>query len=195
MIADRIFTEAVGRAGLQRAGARAARRFFLAGIVAGSVCPMGSDEQRGRLDHSGVYGAYIVAVPVLVTLTDRVEAKSVYLAGVGMTVVGHLLFGLYADGFWSAMAARALTGAGWAETYMTGLKLLADRVEGRLLSRATAEATPRASVSPVRCPLLVRISSRASADGARRSLWRASLPPSRRCSSAARRRVAADLGA
>ena len=44
------------------------------------------------------YGAYILAVPVLVTLTDRVEAKSVYLAGVGMTVVGHLLFGLYADG-------------------------------------------------------------------------------------------------
>jgi predicted MFS family arabinose efflux permease len=84
------------------------------------------------------YGAYIVAVPVLVTLTDRVDAKSVYLCGVGMTVVGHLLFGLYADGFWSAMAARALTGAGWAGTYMTGLKLLADRVEGRLLSRATA---------------------------------------------------------
>src|ERR1044072_6862934 len=58
------------------------------------------------------YGAYIVAVPVLVTLTDRIDAKSVYLSGVGMTVVGHLLFGLSADGFWSAMAARALTGAG-----------------------------------------------------------------------------------
>src|SRR3954451_6118436 len=84
------------------------------------------------------YGAYILAVPVLVTLTDRIDAKLVYLIGVAMTVAGHLLFGLLADGFWSAMAARALTGAGWAGTYMTGLKLLADRVEGRLMSRAVA---------------------------------------------------------
>jgi predicted MFS family arabinose efflux permease len=49
-----------------------------------------------------------------------------------------LLFGLLADGFWSALAARALTGVGWAGTYMTGLKLLADRVDGKLMSRATA---------------------------------------------------------
>ena len=62
------------------------------------------------------YAAYILAVPVLVTLTDRIDAKLVYLVGVAMTVAGHLLFGLLADGFWSAMAARALTGAGWAGT-------------------------------------------------------------------------------
>src|SRR3954466_6079331 len=84
------------------------------------------------------YGAYILAVPVLVTLTDRIDAKLIYLVGVMMTVAGHLLFGLLADGFWSAMIARALTGAGWAGTYMTGLKLLADSVEGKLMSRATA---------------------------------------------------------
>jgi predicted MFS family arabinose efflux permease len=52
--------------------------------------------------------------------------------------VGHALFALLADGFWSALAARALTGIGWAGTYMTGLKLLADKVEGKLLSRAAA---------------------------------------------------------
>jgi predicted MFS family arabinose efflux permease len=45
---------------------------------------------------------------------------------------------MWADGFWSALAARALTGAGWAGTYMTGLKLLADKVDARLMSRATA---------------------------------------------------------
>jgi predicted MFS family arabinose efflux permease len=84
------------------------------------------------------YGAYIVAVPVLVTLTDRVDPKLIYLSGVALTVVGHLLFGLLADGFWSALAARALAGIGWAGTYMTGLKLLADRVDGKLMSRATA---------------------------------------------------------
>jgi MFS family permease len=84
------------------------------------------------------YAAYTVAVPILVTLTDRVDAKRVYLAGVALTVVAHLSFALLADGFWSAVAARALAGVGWAGTYMTGLKLLADRVEGRLLARAVA---------------------------------------------------------
>ena len=39
------------------------------------------------------FGTYMVSVPVLVTLTDRVDAKRVYLFGVGCTVAGHLLFG------------------------------------------------------------------------------------------------------
>ena len=82
------------------------------------------------------YAAYLVAVPILVTLTDRIDAKLVYLFGVGCTVAGHLLFGMFADGFWSALATRALTGIGWAGTYMTGLKLLADQVDAKLMSRA-----------------------------------------------------------
>ncbi|MBI2225711.1 MAG: MFS transporter [Betaproteobacteria bacterium] len=82
------------------------------------------------------YAAYLVAVPILVTLTDRVDAKLVYLFGVGCTIAGHLLFGMLADGFWSALATRALTGIGWAGTYMTGLKLLADQVDAKLMSRA-----------------------------------------------------------
>lgn len=84
------------------------------------------------------YGAYILAVPVLVTLTDRIDARRVYLAGVAITVAGHALFAVLADGFWSAFVARALTGIGWAGTYMTGLKLLADKVDAKLMSRATA---------------------------------------------------------
>ena len=84
------------------------------------------------------YAAYLVSVPVLVTLTDRVDAKRVYLFGVACTVAGHVLFGLYADGFWSALATRALAGMGWAGTYMTGLKLLADRVDAKLMSRAVS---------------------------------------------------------
>ncbi len=87
---------------------------------------------------AGFYGAYMVSVPVLVTLTDRVDPKRVYLFGVAATVLGHLMFALLADGFWSALAMRALTGMGWAGTYMTGLKLLADRVDARMMSRATA---------------------------------------------------------
>ena len=84
------------------------------------------------------YGAYMLSVPVLVTLTDRFEAKSVYLFGVAATLVGHALFGTVVDGFWSAFWARALTGLGWAGTYMTGVKLLADQVDAKLMSRAVA---------------------------------------------------------
>jgi predicted MFS family arabinose efflux permease len=84
------------------------------------------------------YLAYMLSVPILVTLTDRIDAKRVYLFGVGCTVAGHGAFGLFADGFTSALLIRALTGIGWAGTYMTGVKLLADQVDKTLMSRAVA---------------------------------------------------------
>src|SRR5687768_2943286 len=84
------------------------------------------------------FGTYMVAVPVLVTLTDRVDAKRVYLFGVACSIAGHLAFGAFAEGFSSALATRALAGVGWAGTYMTGVKLLADQVDAKLMSRAVA---------------------------------------------------------
>jgi predicted MFS family arabinose efflux permease len=87
------------------------------------------------------YGSYMVSVPILLPLTDRIDPRRIYLFGVGLTIAGHLYFGFAADGFWSAIAGRALAGIGWAGTYMTGLKLLADRVDERMMSRAvTAHA-------------------------------------------------------
>ncbi len=84
------------------------------------------------------YAAYTVAVPFLVTLTDRVDPKKIYLFGVATTAAAHFAFVFVVDGFWSALAARALAGIGWAGSYMTGLKLLADRVEGPLMARAVS---------------------------------------------------------
>jgi predicted MFS family arabinose efflux permease len=84
------------------------------------------------------YAAYTLSVPVLVTLTDRVDARAVYLSGVALTIASHMGFAALAEGFWGAAVARALAGVGWAGTYMTGLKLLADRVEPTLMSRAVA---------------------------------------------------------
>ncbi|MCC6532897.1 MAG: MFS transporter [Burkholderiales bacterium] len=84
------------------------------------------------------YAAYTLAVPFLVTLTDRIDPKRIYLFGVLTTALGHLAFVYLVDGFWSALAARALAGVGWAGSYMTGLKLLADRVQGDLMSRAVS---------------------------------------------------------
>jgi len=93
-----------------------------------------------------------------------------------------LLFALLADGFWSALAARALTGIGWAGTYMTGLKLLADKVDEKQMSRATA-AMRRASGFRERCRLLLPASSPIHLAGARRSSSHASAPHWRASSS------------
>jgi predicted MFS family arabinose efflux permease len=112
--------------------------FFWPALLPGLVAPWGLTNGEAGWITAIFYGAYIVAVPVLVTLTDRVDAKRVYLAGVGMTVLGHAAFAVFADGFWSALMARALTGVGWAGTYMTGLRLLADVVDEKLMSRAAA---------------------------------------------------------
>ena len=94
-----------------------------------------SNSQAGWIT-SAFYAAYMICVPVLVTLTDRIDAKRVYLFGVACTTVAHFAFGALADGFWSALALRALAGVGWAGTYMTGLKLLADQVDAKMMSRA-----------------------------------------------------------
>jgi predicted MFS family arabinose efflux permease len=79
-----------------------------------------------------------VAVPVLVSLTDRLPAKRVYLLSVLLTAAAHFGYAYLAEGFWSALGFRALAGIGWAGTYMVGLKALTDRVEGPQQSRAVA---------------------------------------------------------
>lgn len=84
------------------------------------------------------YLGYVAAVPVLVSLTDRIDPKRVYLFGVAMITLAGFGYAIFADGFWSAMAFRAVWGIGWAGTYMPGLKALSDIVEGPGQSRAVA---------------------------------------------------------
>jgi len=86
---------------------------------------------------SGIYYAgYAAAVPFLVSLTDREDARSIYLFSTGLGALSALAFALLAEGFWTAMAFRALAGVGLAGTYMVGLKLLTDRISGKGQSRA-----------------------------------------------------------
>src|SRR5260221_14070921 len=60
------------------------------------------------------FAAYVVMVPVLVALTDRVPVRRVYLLGTGLTAPSPLGFALLADGFWSAFLFRVLPRIGWA---------------------------------------------------------------------------------
>jgi MFS family permease len=87
----------------------------------------------------GLYFAgYVVAVPVLTSLTDRIDARLVFLGGTVVGGIGAAGFALAADGFWTAALWRVLTGIGLAGTYMPGLKALNDRLPGRSKSRAVA---------------------------------------------------------
>ena len=84
------------------------------------------------------FAAYVPAVPVLLSLTDRVPARRIYLIGTGATAAAHLGFALFADGFWGGLFFRALAGIGWAGAYMPGLKSIADPLTGVAQSRAVA---------------------------------------------------------
>lgn len=80
---------------------------------------------------SGVtFAAYALAVPVLTALTDRMDARRVYLAGAFMAALSAAGFAWAAEGFWTALLFRALGGVGLAGTYMPGLKALVDRTQG-----------------------------------------------------------------
>lgn len=78
---------------------------------------------------SGIYFAgYVAAVPILVGLTDVIDARRIYVFGLLCGVVGSVGFALFADGFLSAMVFRFLAGISLAGTYMPGLQIINDRL-------------------------------------------------------------------
>jgi len=86
---------------------------------------------------SGLFFAgYMVAVPVLTSLTDRIDARRVYLASSIVAAAGSAGFGLFAQGPASGAAFQLLVGAGVAGTYMPGLRALTDNTDGTAQGRA-----------------------------------------------------------
>ncbi|MCH7931705.1 MAG: MFS transporter [Proteobacteria bacterium] len=96
-----------------------------------------SNSQAGWI--TGIYYAgYLSAVPVLVSLTDRVDPRRIYLAAAALAGLSFLGFAFLAEGFWTALLFRTLAGVALAGTYMPGLKALTDRIEGPRQPRAVA---------------------------------------------------------
>jgi MFS family permease len=87
------------------------------------------------------FAGYIATVPVLMALTDRVDARRIYLIGGSIMIAALVAFSLLAEGLWSASALRVLSGIGLAGTYMPGLKVLTDRLRTMEQSRAVAYYT------------------------------------------------------
>ena len=117
-------------------GLIAAEIFSMAGYAA-FASVLVELSHRWRLDpvEAGWIGSayligYALAVPALVGMTDRIDSRVIYLFGAALGVVSGCGFAWLARGFWSAMLFRALGGMALAGTYMPGLRILTERLEG-----------------------------------------------------------------
>src|SRR5262245_48015939 len=87
-------------------------------------------------DLSAAQAGLMLAVPLLTTLTDRIDARRILMVGSASSGIATALFGVIADGLWSATLIWGLAGIGFAGAYMPGLKALADRLPAGDSSRS-----------------------------------------------------------
>ena len=87
---------------------------------------------------SAFFFGYMLTVPLATALTDRIDARKVYLVGGLSATCGLLGMAFFAFNFWTALIFMAINGAGLAGTYMPGLKILSDRIETGELTRHIA---------------------------------------------------------
>ena len=92
------------------------------------------------------YAGYAAAVPVLVSLTDRIDARQIFLLSCAAGAAAMLGFAFFADGAWSAALWRLLAGIGFAAAYMPGARALSDRLDGAAQVRAVAIYTAFSAV-------------------------------------------------
>lgn len=96
-----------------------------------------SNAQAGWIN--GIYFAgYTISVPLLTSLTDRIDARRIYLKFCILGVLSNLGFAFLARGFWSALVFRGLSGLGLAGTFIPGLKAIIDRLETHAHPRAVS---------------------------------------------------------
>ncbi len=111
--------------------------------------------QLGNAEIGIVEGAfslgYVAAVTLLVTWTDRRDPRAIYLFSVGIGIAALCGLAFIATDLASAALFRFLAGVSLAGTYMPGLKMLTDRIEGprqsRYLSFYTASFSLGAALS------------------------------------------------
>ncbi|HEX6297585.1 MAG TPA: MFS transporter, partial [Burkholderiales bacterium] len=84
------------------------------------------------------FAGYIATVSYWTALTDRVDARKVYLAGGLLAAAGGVGFGWAVSGFYTAILFQVMLGIGIAATYMPGLRILSDRISGPAQSRNIA---------------------------------------------------------
>lgn len=104
-----------------------------------------SASEAGLMASSFAIG-YMLAVPFLTTLTDRIDARLILLIGSAVSGLATFSFGLFASSLVSAMAIWAVAGIGFAGAYMPGLKALVDRLPPGDSSRSVTMYTATFSI-------------------------------------------------
>jgi predicted MFS family arabinose efflux permease len=94
-----------------------------------------SAAEAGLMASAYAFG-YMLAVPFLTTLTDRIDARLILLVGSAASGLATIAFGVFADGLASAILIWALAGIGFAGAYMPGLRALTDRLGPGEVSRS-----------------------------------------------------------
>ena len=98
----------------------------------------GLNNTQAGLIGGTVLGGYMMGVPFLGPLTDRIDPRRVYLIAALVAAAGAFGFALLATGVWTALLCQAFIGVGLAGTYIPGMKALTDRLEGPSQSRGAA---------------------------------------------------------
>ena len=116
-------------------------------IMAQSLMPLWglSATEAGVMARALAFG-YMLAVPVLTTLTDRIDARLVLGGGSALSGLATIAFGIFSTGLLSASLIWALAGIGFAGAYMPGLKALTDRLQPGNTSRSITLYTASFSV-------------------------------------------------
>jgi MFS family permease len=96
---------------------------------------------EGGMVNSAFFLGYTVAVPLLVSVTDRIDARRIYVASAFLGVAANLGFATLAHDAPSAAAFMALYGVSLAGTYMPGLRVLGEHLPATMIARATAYYT------------------------------------------------------
>jgi predicted MFS family arabinose efflux permease len=116
-------------------------------IMAQSLMPLwGLTATEAGVMASALAFGYMLAVPVLTTLTDRIDARFILAAGSALSGLATIAFGVFADGLLSATLIWAVAGIGFAGAYMPGLKALTDRLPAGDTSRSVTLYTASFSV-------------------------------------------------
>ena len=84
-----------------------------------------------------VSAGYMLGVLPLVSLTDRMPARTIFLASSALSALSSLGVAL-SDGLLPALGWRAITGIALAGVYMPGLRALTDGMEGTRRARVAA---------------------------------------------------------
>jgi MFS family permease len=118
----------------------------MAFITITPVLPILFDEWMLTETEAGFLGGaffigYVTSVPILVPMTDRILPKKIYIFSGCVGVVSCFGFAFLAEGLWSGVFFRILTGVGVAGTYMPALKALVDTLEEPQRSKASTYYT------------------------------------------------------